>query len=109
MAFDTGLADRVRSLLAAHPGITERKMFGGLAFLLHGHMCCGILKTDLMLRLPPEAVTKALRKPHTRPMDFTGKPMKGMMFVEAMGTDLDEDLEAWVASAVAFVRTMPPK
>ncbi len=84
-------------------------MFGGIAFMINGHMCCGVVKTDLMVRLTPEAVTDALRLPHTRPMDFSGKPMKSMMFVSAAGSDSDEALHEWVESAFAFVLTLPPK
>lgn len=97
MAFDLHLADRIRLLLQGRGGFAERKMFGGVAFLIHGHMCCGVLKTDLMLRLSPDAVVQALQQPHTRPMDFTGKPMKSMVYVDANGTDSDEALQAWVA------------
>lgn len=84
-------------------------MFGGICFMMDGHMCCGVVKTDLMLRLAPESVTRALQQPHTRRMDFTGKPMKSMLYVDAIGTDSDEALEQWVESALAFVRTLPPK
>ena len=109
MAFDAGLADRVRSLLSGRSGLSEMKMFGGLAFMIHGHMCCGIVKTDLMLRLAEERVAAALERPHTRPMDFSGKPMKSMLFVTPQGTVSDEDLSEWVDAAVSFARTLPPK
>jgi TfoX/Sxy family transcriptional regulator of competence genes len=84
-------------------------MFGGLAFMVNGHMCCGVLKTDLVLRLTPEEADAALREPHTRPMDFTGKPMKSMIYVSAIGTDSDQALEAWVESAVRLARSIPEK
>jgi hypothetical protein len=109
MAYDRGLADRVRSILERRAGFSEREMFGGIAFMINGHMCCGVVKTDLMLRLTPEAVTGALRLPHTRPMDFSGKPMKSMMFVGPAGSDSDEALHEWVDSALAFVLTLAPK
>jgi TfoX/Sxy family transcriptional regulator of competence genes len=109
MGYDAHLADRIRTLLAGRGGLSERKMFGGAAFLVHGHMCCGVLNTDLVLRLGPEAAARALRRPHTRPMDFTGKPMKSMVYVEAEGTDSGEALEAWVEEAYAHARTLPPK
>lgn len=109
MAYDRGLADRVRSILERRAGFSERHMFGGIAFMINGHMCCGVVRTDLMLRLTPEGVTNGLRRPHTRPMDFTGKPMKSMMFIDAAGTDSDEALHDWVESALDFVRTLPPK
>ena len=78
-------------------------MFGGLSFLLSGHMCCGVVKTDLVLRLGAESAG-ALRQPHTRAMDFTGKPMKSMIYVGAAGTDSDEALEAWITKAVRVAR-----
>lgn len=109
MAYDSGLADRVRLILERRGGFSECKMFGGVAFMINGHMCCGVTKTDLVLRLPPDAVSAALRRPHTRPMDFTGKPMKSMVFVDALGSDSDDTLREWVESALAFVRTLPPK
>jgi hypothetical protein len=109
MAYDRGLADRVRSILERRAGFSERQMFGGIAFMINGHMCCGVMKTDLMLRLAPEAVVSGLRRPHTRLMDFSGKPMKSMMLVDAVGSDSDEALHEWVESALAFVGTLPPK
>ncbi len=99
MAYDLGLADRTRVVLGTLGEFSERKMFGGLCFLVNGHMCCGIVKSDLMLRLTPEIAEAALREPHTRPMDFTGKPMKSMIYVEATGIDSDSSLERWVRSA----------
>jgi hypothetical protein len=109
MGYEHGLADRVRSILECRAGFSERQMFGGIAFMINGHMCCGVVKTDLMLRLAPASVVSGLRRPHTRPMDFTGKPMKSMMFVDAGGSDSDEALHEWVESALAFVLTLPPK
>src|SRR6516164_1333662 len=84
-------------------------MFGGLAFMVNGHMCCGVLKTDLVLLLTPEEAAASLRQPHTRPMDFTGKPMKSMIYVSATGTDSDKALAAWVESAVRLARSSPQK
>lgn len=109
MAFDEGLADRIRRVLSAERGVTEKRMFGGLAFLWNGHMVCGVVKSNLMLRLGEDGVVSALRKPHTLPMDFTGKPMKSMLYVDAPGLDSDDALEAWIQSAVRFVSTLPPK
>ena len=77
MAYDEKLADRVRDILEGDPGVSERKMFGGLAFMVDGHMACGIAGDDLMLRLGAEGAEAALQKPHVRPMDFTGRPMTG--------------------------------
>lgn len=109
MAYDVHLADRVRSILKSAAEFSEKKMFGGLAFMVNGHMCCGVLKTDLVLRLAPEQAAAALRQPHTRPMDFTGKPMKSMIYVSALGTDSDQVLAAWVESAVSLARSVPDK
>src|SRR5437899_6373609 len=109
MAYDDGLADRVRLILKGRAGFSECRMFGGVAFMVNGHMCCGVTKTDLVLRLAPDEVITALGRPHIRPMDFTGRPMKSMIFVDAHGSDSDQDLHEWVESAFAFVRTMPPK
>jgi TfoX N-terminal domain len=108
MAYDEGLAERVREALAGEDGLTERKMFGGLAFMLHGNMACGIVKDELMLRLGPEGADAALDRPHVRQMDFTGKPMTGMVFVEPAGLD-SEALAGFVGQAVAYARTFPPK
>jgi hypothetical protein len=109
MAYDGVLADRVRLILKGCGGFSECRMFGGVAFMISGHMCCGVTKTDLVLRLPPDEVITALSRPHTRPMDFTGKPMKSMIFVDAHGSDSDQTLHEWVKSALTFVRTLPPK
>ena len=109
MAFDAGLADRIRQVLPKSRAISERKMFGGLAFLMNGHMFCGIVKNDLMVRLGDELAAAALKKPHTRPMDFSGKPMKSMIYVDASGLDTEESLRSWVESASRFVKKLPPK
>ena len=109
MAYDVHLADRIRSILKSAGEFSERKMFGGLAFMVNGRMCCGVLKTDLVLRLAPEEAAASLRQPHTRPMDFTGKPMKSMIYVSAIGTDSDQALATWVGSAVKLARILPEK
>ncbi len=108
MAYDEKLADRVRDILEGDPGVSERKMFGGLAFMVDGHMACGIAGDDLMLRLGAEGAEAALQKPHVRPMDFTGRPMKGMVFVEPPGLR-GASLGRWVSAATTFARTLPPK
>ena len=107
MAYDPGLADRVSSLLLRLTTFTEKKMFGGIAYMVNGTMCCGVLKSDLVLRLGPDATASALTQPHTRPMDFTGKPMKSMIYVAPAGTDADEDLERWLRRAVNLVPPGP--
>lgn len=108
MAYDERLADRVRDVLEGAPGVSERKMFGGIAFMVEGHMACGVAGDDLMLRLGPEGAEAALRRPHVRPMDFTGRPMTGMVFVAPPGLR-GAALRRWVEAAAAFARTLPPK
>jgi TfoX/Sxy family transcriptional regulator of competence genes len=108
MAYDPHLADRIRVVLGHAGDFSERKMFGGLCFLVNGHMCCGIVKHDLMLRLTPETAAAALREPHTRLMDFTGKPIKSMIYVEAAGIDSDSSLEKWVRTAEQLARRAAP-
>lgn len=109
MGFDAGLAERIREILGERSGITERRMFGGLAFMLHGNMFVGILGTSLMARVGPDRQREALSLPHVREMDFTGRPMKGYVFVDAEGLGEDEELESWVSRCIAFVRTLPAK
>jgi TfoX/Sxy family transcriptional regulator of competence genes len=107
VAYDKDLADRVRAALPAE-AVDERQMFGGLAFMLGGHMLCGIVKDSLMVRLGPDGAERALGQPCVRPMDFTGRPMKGMVFVEPDGLT-GAALEQWISAAAAFTRTLPPK
>ncbi len=107
MAYDEALADRVRDVLAARAELSERKMFGGIAFMLGGNMAVGVIGDDLMVRLDPADAEKALAEPHTRPMDFTGRPMKGMVFVSSEGTAGDEDLSAWAEAGADFAASLP--
>ena len=109
MPFDEAVAQRVRKALARQPGISERKMFGGLAFLLQGNMCCGVLADQLVLRLGPEASNEALKQPHVRAMDFTGKAMKSMVYVEPAGYAADAALRQWVKRAVEYAAALPAK
>ena len=108
MTYDEELADRMRVLLADEEGLTERKMFGGLAFMIDGNMACGIVRDELMLRLGAEGADTALEHPRVRQMDFTGRPMTGMVYVERDGLG-DSELRTWVEQAVAFARALPPK
>src|SRR4026209_231485 len=101
MAFSEALAQRVREALGKRKGISERKMFGGLAFLLNGNMCCGVMGDLLMLRLGESGATEALAEPHVRPMDFTGRPMKNMVYVDPPGLASEEALRKWVRQAGA--------
>ena len=109
MAYNEKLAGRIRRLLAMREGVTERKMFGGLAFMLSGNMACGIVGDDLMVRIGPEGYEAALLLPGTRPMDFTGRPMKGMLFVGHSGYHSDESLEGWLDRALEYANSLPPK
>jgi TfoX/Sxy family transcriptional regulator of competence genes len=108
MAYDEDLGERVREELQADPALSERTMFGGLCFMLHGNMCAGVVGERLMLRLGQAAAEAALREPHVSPMDFTGRPMKGMVYVEPEGLD-DPALVRWVEQAAAHARSLPAK
>ena len=108
MAYDEDLADRVREVVLIDAEVTERKMFGGLAFLLDGHMFVGIVGSELMVRLGPEAAQRALELDHVREMDFTGRPMKNMVFVQPAGLR-GPALEQWVTAAADYARTLAPK
>jgi hypothetical protein len=108
VAYDEDLADRVREVLPRRAAVTERRMFGGLTFMLGGHMFCGIVKDALMIRLGPEAADRALDQPHVRPMDFTGRPAKGMVFVDPDGLQGDA-LRQWVDAAAGYASGLPPK
>ncbi len=109
MAVNEALATRVRSVLANEPNVEERKMFGGIAFMVAGHMCCGVHKENLMVRVGPDAHPAALKRPHARPMDITGRPMKSMVFVDPNGFAGEDDLRGWVHAGLAYVRSLPPK
>jgi TfoX/Sxy family transcriptional regulator of competence genes len=109
MPYDEPLAERIQALLGKRRGVTEKRMFGGLAFMLDGNMCCGVMKDRIMLRLGPEGVQLALKQAHTEPMDFTGKPMKSMVYVRPEGYESDADLARWVETAVRFAKTLPAK
>lgn len=109
MPYDHALAERMRPLLLPRAGLTEKSMFGGIAFLVHGNMCCGIWKDLLVIRVSPEEATEALLKPYVRVMDITGKPMKGWLFVEPAGYKEMKDLFAWVEQAHAFASALPQK
>ena len=109
MPYNEVLAQRVRATSAEHAAVDEKKMFGGLVFMLNGNMCCGIVHDDLMVRVGPQRHAKALAQPHAREMDFTGSRMRSMVMVAAAGLDNDADLEAWVQRAVAFVSELPAK
>ncbi len=109
MAADEQLADRIRARLGGRKDITERKMFGGLCFMIGGNMCCGVAKRDLMLRVGAENEPRALALAHARPCDFTGRPMTGMVLIGPDGYDNDTDLDRALDIAVGFAASLPPK
>jgi len=109
MAYDEGLAERIRGVLDERHDVAEKKMFGGIAFMVRGHMCVGIVKDELMVRAGPEAYDELVRQKHARRMDFTGRPMKGFLFVSAEGLERDADLESWVGHSLSYVTSLPPK
>lgn len=109
MAYNTHLAERIRAAVKRQPGITEKQMFGGIGFLLHGNLLVGVWKESLIVRLGPEVGTAALSEPHVGPMDITGKPMKGWVMVAPAGLDKDCDLQTWIRLALSFVKGLGPK
>ena len=109
MAYSQSLAERVRFLLARHRGVTEKRMFGGIVFLLCGHMVVGVWQSSLIVRLGITSAEIALTQPHVRPFDVTGKAMKGWAMIEPDGLDSDYQLNGWIQQALAFVRELPPK
>lgn len=109
MAFDEALAERIHEVFSGWEGVTSKKMFGGLAFMLNGNMACGVLGEDLMVRVGPEGYDEAVSRPHARPMDFTGKPMKGMVYVSPAGLRSNDDLTVWVQRGIDYAASLPPK
>jgi TfoX/Sxy family transcriptional regulator of competence genes len=108
MTYNEQLASRVRELLADRTDVTQRLMFGGLTFMVNGHMCCGVNKDELILRLDPDTEQAALRTPHARPMDFTRRRMSGFVTIAPAGTT-GRRLARWVAHAVAHAEARPAK
>lgn len=109
MAYDEQLAERIRRVLAARPDVSERKMFGGIAFMVNGNMACGVIKNELMVRVGPDAHDAAMARPNVRIMDFAHRPVKGMLYVEVPGIAADADLAGWVEQGADFAATLPPK
>lgn len=109
MTYDDKLAGRIRKALGRKKGVTEKNMFGGLAFLLNGKMCCGVIKSDLAARIGPENYEKALSRPHVRPMDFTGRPIKGFVFVGPGGYKTDKAVGRWVNACVDYAESLMPR
>ena len=108
MAYNIKLAERIRSQLN-EISYVEKKMFGGVGFLLNGNMACGVNKDNLIVRVDPEKHAVLLKKPHVRPFDMTGRPMKGWLVVEADGIKTDKRLNTWIKEGVEFALTLPAK
>jgi hypothetical protein len=109
MAYDEGVAERLREAFSTRRDVTEMKMFGGIAFMVNGNMCCGVVHDTLMARVGPDQYEAALKKPHVRKMDFTGKPLKGFVFVAPEGFESDNALADWIGLCTDFVATLPAK
>ncbi|MGH2954115.1 MAG: TfoX/Sxy family protein [Solirubrobacterales bacterium] len=109
MAYDEGLAERIREVLSAREGVGEREMFGGICFMVAGNMACGVNGDDLIARIGPEAAEAALGEVHVSDFDLTGRPMRAWVMVAAEGVASDEDLARWVAAGADFAASLPPK
>jgi TfoX/Sxy family transcriptional regulator of competence genes len=108
VSYDENLAARIRGVLATRTDVVEKKMFGGLCFMVGGAMCCGLTKTDFMVRVGPDRYDDALAQPHVRPMDFTGRPLVGMVYVAPEGIRSAAALAKWVGRGATFVSSLPP-
>ena len=109
MAYDEGVAQRVREAMDAIDNVIEKKMFGGIAFMVNGNMCVGVVKEELMLRVGPDQYEKLLKMPFAKKMDFTGKPMRGFIYLAAEGFAEESDLNIWIKRALDFIMTLPVK
>jgi TfoX/Sxy family transcriptional regulator of competence genes len=109
MPFDDILANRIQRILERVEGLSEKKMFGGICFLINGHMALGLVNEDLMIRVERDSHEKLLSQPHVRKMNFTGKPLKGLLYIGAKGTASDKDLKKWISKGVEFAMSLPAK
>ncbi len=109
MPYSESLAERIRRLLAQHTNIVEKKLFGGIGFLLRGNMLVGVWKQSLVVRLGPQAYADALREPFVGPLDITGRAMRGWVLVAPQGLDSDAELQGWIERAIDFVAALPPR
>jgi len=109
MAYDEGLAERLRKQFQVRNDVEEKKMFGGLCVMLSEHMCCGIVKDTLMVRVGPDNYERCLAMKHASEMDFTGRAMKGMIYVSPEGLESDDELAGWITICSDFVASLPPK
>ena len=109
MAYNEDLAELLRAALMQHCEFNEKKMFGGLALMVNGHMSLGVIKDDLMIRVGPEQYEDCLKHPNARPMDFTGKPLTGFIYVSLEDPDNFSELNEWIEKSLHFVYSLPPK
>jgi len=109
MPYDQELAERIRGSLGRRKGLAEKKMFGGVAFLINGNMCVGVHQSDLIVRLAPEDTAAALEQPNTRRFDLTGRPMKGWILIEPAGLKTDAMLNKWIRIGAKYAASLPVK
>ena len=109
MAYDEKIADRVRRALAGRRGLAEKKMMGGICFMLAGNMCCGVSGSALLVRVGREAYPSMLTRPHVRPLEFAGRRASGFVLVDPGGTRTERALAAWIERGVEFAATLPAK
>ena len=109
MSYDETLAERITAALFPDPAVTTRKMFGGFCFMYNGNMLCGVINSKLMARVGKDQYEASLKQPHTTVMDFTGRPLTGMIYVEPEGIKTQKQLQAWVDASLHFVKTLPAK
>lgn len=109
MAYDQALAERVQKTIAGQTGWIEKEMFGGIGFMLHGNMACGVINDGLIVRVGPDKYESSLNEPNTRAFDMTGRPMRGWVVIDPPGLILESDLNTWVQRGINFTKTLPPK
>lgn len=109
MAYDETVAERLQETFKSYSGVTERCMWGGLTFLLNDHMCCGMVQDKLMVRVGSDAYQEALGQPCAREMDFTSRPLKGLVYVASEGFELDQSLRGWVDRGTRYALSLPVK
>ena len=109
MAYDQSLEQRISELLGSQPGLVTKKMFGGVGFMLHGNMACGVYQQYLIVRVGPQRYEQALAQPHTRIFDITGRPMKGWVMVAPAGCASEDALQSWTQQGIEFALTLPAK
>jgi len=109
MAYDNALAERIRKQLGMRPGMTEKSMFGGVGFLLHGNLCCGVYRNEMIVRIKPESTAGALKLRYVRIFNISGRPMRGWILVASGGLATEEALSKWVHTGLSYTATLPQK